>query len=139
MEQQSELGREWCVLQNNHEQYERSALLIKLVALVLCLIGLLLEADALLLVPLLLMLWLMEGIYKTFQARLGARLLRVERLLAQGPRVTEPAFQLHTEWLAARPDAWRILSEYAASAASPTVAFPYALLVLLSLALEFRG
>nr|WP_316641696.1 hypothetical protein [uncultured Roseateles sp.] len=97
------LGQEWTQLQHDHEQYERSGLMIKLLAFVLCLAGMALGFDALWLAPVLLMLWLQEGIYRAFQSRLSLRLLRVEQALLQRPAVTAPAFQLHSEWLAGRP------------------------------------
>jgi hypothetical protein len=133
---QHQLGREWAVLQNNHEQYERSALLIKLSAVLLCVGGLLLGFDALWMAPVLLMLWLQEGIYRAFQARLGVRLLRVEQRLAQLPAAAL-AFQLHSEWQASRPDAAGLVREYLACAAKPTVAFPHAPLLLLGLLYQY--
>ena len=80
-----------------------------------------------------LVLWLQEAILKTFQARLGARLLRVEALLREADARPTQAMQLHSEWLAARPSGTALMREYAGSALRPTVAFPYPLLVLLTL------
>src|SRR5689334_8405141 len=95
------LGQEWATLQNNYEQYERTALLIKLTAIVfgaiICFSGESMAAIALILV-----LWVQEGIFKTYQSRLGDRLLRIEALIKQSDAETAP-FQLHTEWLASRP------------------------------------
>ena len=86
------------------------------------------------------LLWVQEGIYRKFQARIGARILNVESPgrdgglhagetpLAGTP--AGPAFQLHSEWLATRQGVAGLLAEYARSACRPTVAFPYALIVL---------
>jgi len=131
------LGQEWTQLQHDHEQYERSGLLIKLLAFVLCLAGMALGFDALWLAPVLLMLWLQEGIYRALQSRLSVRLLRVEQALVQRPAVTAPAFQLHSEWLAGRPGTPGLIREYLSNAARPTVAFPYALLLALSLLYQY--
>lgn len=68
--------------------------------------------------------WMEEGIFKTYQSRLADRLLRVESLLQQAES-SSPAMQLHSEWTARRPGGMRLIAGYAASACRPTVAFPY--------------
>lgn len=113
----SGLRDEWLLLQSQHERYELAALAIKLLAVVM-----LLAWHAYPLIPLLALLWLQEGILKTFQARLGARLLRVEQMLSDGSEGA--AMQLHSEWLAGRPSGLALLREYALSACRPTVAYP---------------
>ena len=128
----SPLGQEWTTLQNNHEQYERSSLLIKLSAVFFSLLGLMFDFPALYLVAMLLILWLMEGIFRTSQSRLGTRLLQLEELLRQHPLPEAAAYQLHTTWLAARPSMLGLIGEYLANAARPTVAFPYVVLITLS-------
>jgi hypothetical protein len=121
-------AQEWITLQNNYEQYEKTALLIKLMAIVLCVIGFVLALHEVVIALLLLVLWLQEGIFRTTQARLGVRILHLE----QGLRTGEvAAFQLHSEWLASRPGILGLLVEYGASALRPTVAFPYAVLLIL--------
>lgn len=116
----SERGEEWLLLQKQHEQYEFAALAVKLVAVACLALG----AKAL--IAVLLLLWLQDAIVKTFQARLGARLLRIEA--SDGA-----AMQLHSEWLRTRPRGLGLLQEYAASACRPTVAFPYVALIVLTL------
>jgi hypothetical protein len=124
----SGLGQEWITLQNNFEQYEKGALLIKLAAILLCGLGFVLALHEVVMVLLLLVLWLQEGIYRTYQSRLGVRIARIERGIEAGEILP---FQLHSEWLAARPGFLGLLAEYAASALRPTVALPYVLLLLL--------
>jgi hypothetical protein len=68
--------------------------------------------------------WIQEGIFKTYQSRLADRLLSVELLLAQ-PGMAPPAMQLHTCWIAGRPSGGALLGSYFVSAIRPTVAFPY--------------
>lgn len=134
MDQHTLLAQEWQTLQNNHEQYERSALLIKLSSLALCLASLAARLPLAWAALVVALCWLLEGIFKTYQARLGERLLRVEFLLKQ-PLPGLEAMQLHSAWTLARPGGIRLLAGYAASAARPTVALPY-LPVLLALGLS---
>jgi hypothetical protein len=129
------LGQEWVTLQNNYEQYERTALLIKLMASVFAAIGWFAH-ETMVAIALIAVLWLQEGIFKTYQSRLGVRLIRIEALLKQ-PDAGAAPFQLHTEWAAGRQGVAGLLAEYAASAARPTVAFPYAVLLLLAVAQRF--
>jgi hypothetical protein len=123
------LGQEWITLQNNFEQYEKGALLIKLLAVVLCSVGLALALHEVLLAVLLAVLWLQEGIFRTYQARLGVRILRIEQTLKRADADEIAAFQLHSEWRLARPETIDLLAEYGASAMRPTVAFPYVVLL----------
>jgi len=133
-ERNSALSDEWAVLQGNHEQHERNGLLIKLAAVALLVVGPALGLDALAIIALLMVLWLQEAILRTFQARLGERILRIERLLREDTTHTGLPCQLHTEWLASRPGTTGLLAQYGKNMLRPTVAFPYAVLVLLSLA-----
>lgn len=127
---QAQLSQEWITLQNNYEQYERGGLLIKLVTLVLTVIGLIFDLAIVTLSVLIIVLWLQESIFRTYQARLGQRILRVEGLIKQDMPANGLAFQLHAEWLANRQGTLGLLNEYIASAIKPTVAFPYALLLI---------
>jgi hypothetical protein len=122
------LGQEWTTLQTHYERYENGALLIKLLAVLLFAVGFALALHELLIGALLLVLWLQEGIYRTSQSRLGVRILRIEQGIISGEN---PAFQLHSEWLASRPGLVGLLAEYGRSALRPTVAFPYAVLLLM--------
>nr|WP_315235405.1 hypothetical protein [uncultured Albidiferax sp.] len=128
----SAFSQEWTTLQNNYEQHERSALLLKLAAVVLCVCGYVLAIPDQLSGGIALLLWVQESIYRTYQARLGERILRVEAMLQRGAPASN-ACQLHTEWLATRKGGLALVAEYAAHALRPTVAFPYALLVLAEL------
>ena len=115
-------GTEWVTLQQDHERYEASALVIKLAAVVLATLGIALSWPALALLLPLPVLWLQEGILRTSQARLGARLLRIE---SGG----SDAFRLHSEWQASRPGISGLLAEYIGHSLRPTVAFPYVVLL----------
>ncbi len=131
------LVQEWTLLQENHERYEHGSLLIKLVAVLLCGLGLALGWHAALVVVLLPLLWLQEGIYRTSQSRLGARIIGVEAHIRQGGADGREACQLHTNWQAGRAGVLGLLAEYAGNAARPTVAFPYFVLLLIVAGWQF--
>ena len=122
------LGQEWMTLQNNHEHYERGALALKVVTVVLAFALLAVNLPVLVVGLVVSALWLQEGIYRTSQRRLGQRLLVLEGLM-RGDESGAP-FQLHTQWQAARPGVGGLLREYIANALRPTVAYPYAVLIL---------
>lgn len=119
------LHQEWLALQAQHERYEGLALAVKLAAVVVVV----LVPDNTLALALLALLWLQEGVLKTFQARLGDRLLVVEAGLKTGEGVA--AMQLHSDWLAHRPRGAGLMAQYIKSALRPTVALPYPLLMAL--------
>jgi hypothetical protein len=129
MESKTLLGLEWQTLQNNHEQHERNALFIKLSSLAFGLTGLTAGIALGWIALIIVLLWVLEGIFKTYQTRLADRLLQVESLLAQ-EAPAQPPMQLSTDWMARRPGGAGLIVEYALSACRPTVAFPYLPLLL---------
>lgn len=125
--------REWEILQPLYERYEWHALAIKLLAVALFSAGFAIDMQGFWLVLLCLVLWLQDGIVKTYQARLGARLLRIEQWLAGDvAAATLQHFQLHRDWAAQAAGSVDLLREYLRSASRPTVAFPYAVLTLVA-------
>jgi len=135
MDSSNLLGLEWQTLQNNHEQHEKNALLIKLSCLALCCAGLAFGLPLLWIGFTVLLCWGLEGIFKTYQARLSERLLRIEALLDQ-PQPSASPMQLHAEWAASRPGGVALIASYAFNACRPTVAFPY-LPILLMLVIDY--
>lgn len=129
----SALGHEWATLQNNHEAYEKSALLIKFVSIALFVGSLALIVPVEAFVFLMLVLWLQEGIFKTYQTRLGERIWRIEQMLGQDTPDPAAAYQLHSEWLASRPGFTGLLAQYGKSMLRPTVAFPHVVLMLMAI------
>ena len=125
----SAFGHEWATLQNNHEHYEKSCLLVKLSGIAVFIACLALSLDLVVTTLLMLIMWLQEAILRTSQSRLGDRILRIEQLLEQGGALAAPAYRLHSEWLAARPGFAGLLAEYGRNMLRPTVAFPYVVLV----------
>ena len=126
----SALEREWVVLQGNIEQHERNALAVKLLAVFLFTAAVLFSLAESLTAWLIAILWVQEAMLRTFQARLVARILRIEDVLRGS---AGQAMQLHTAWAAARGGLVGMLVEYAKNAIRPTVAFPYAALLLVDL------
>ena len=98
------LGQEWQALQTQYEQYERSALQIKLAAVLMCVWllggGLMSKLNLMLAVVFVLLLWLQEGIFRTSQARVGERIAQLETgLRTSGEDTAVPTpFQLHSDW-----------------------------------------
>ncbi|GGC85640.1 hypothetical protein [Undibacterium terreum] len=133
------LELEWVTLQNNIEQYERTALLIKLLAICLFTAVLIMGLHATLVAVLILIFWLQEAIFRTSQFRLGERIVRVEGLIKAGMQTEIAGFQLHSEWLASRKGLQGLLLEYLGSALKPTVAFPYAALLLIDFAIYMQA
>lgn len=123
------LQHEWLALQAQYERYEVLALAVKLAAFV----AVVLVPDDGLALALLALLWLQEAVLKTFQGRLGERLLSVEAGLRTGEGGV--AMQLHSDWLARRPRGAALLAQYLKSALRPTVALPYPLLMVLVVAI----
>ena len=129
------LNQEWITLQNNYEQYERSALFIKLASVAIWTIALSAGLNEILIGIVMLILWLQESIFKTYQSRLGNRILRVENLIKQNIQTEDVAFQLHSDWVGQRRGGISLIVEYLKHALKPTVAFPYVVLLLVNCAL----
>lgn len=130
----SPLQCEWIALQHDHEVHERTAVAIKVAAVVLCGLAAWIGMPLVASIPLLLVLWVIEAVARTVQARLGDRLLRIETLISEAAP-DSAAFRLHSEWLDGRPGLIGLLREYARAAGRPTVAFPYAPLLILMIVL----
>lgn len=126
-----ELIQEWQLHQQQVEHYERFTLLIKLCAFLVTILSLLFGAQwfAIVIISL---LWLQDGIWKTFQSRLESRILQLEDALHYNDG-SASAFQLHSEWQTSRPSTTALITAYLRCAVRPTVAYPYPLLMLLLL------
>ena len=129
---QSGLAAEWAVLQQQYDSYEKFSLLIKLFAIGL-LATLLFSPSQPLLIALLLLAWLQDAIWKTFQARIEARLQVIEEALAaQQPPSETVAYQYNRQFAQHRPGLAGLVGEYLRQALRPTVAYPHLVLVLLA-------
>ena len=130
------LQSEWVTLQNQFDSYEKCSLAIKLFSILLCCI-LVFTLDAgvwsLLVVVI---LWLQDAIWKTFQNRIGQRLEVVEQAIQDNPhhaqeRLLHSGMQFNLAWNQSRPKAIGLISEYIKQSLKPTVAYPHVVLVAL--------
>ncbi len=125
---------EWQTLQNNYEQHEKNALLIKLTSLALFLLCLAINSAFVSVIFIILLCWVLESIIKTYQSRLGERLLKIEAAIKNGN--DSEGMQFHTNWQNNRLGGIQLIIEYGKHALQPTVTFPYALLLLASIGIS---
>jgi hypothetical protein len=116
---------EWALLQNQFDSYEKWSLLIKLASVLVVAVALILDRADVWIAMLLLILWLQDAIWKTFQSRIELRLLALEAMICAGDVKPDKGFQFNTDFLRNRPSGVGIIGEYLGQAARPTVAFPY--------------
>lgn len=121
------LSQEWRTLHQEHDRYDRYSLLIKLTAVLVCLLSLKLAIDIALSMMLISILWLQEGIWRTIQARATERLLAIEKMLEHPEN--QPAMQFYSTWEAKRPGMIGLIKECLANTAQPAVAYPYVILL----------
>ncbi|MBL7004572.1 MAG: hypothetical protein ISR69_11155 [Gammaproteobacteria bacterium] len=122
------LSQEWQLLQNQFDSYEKHSLYIKLVCIILFsfLIG---KLPLIILILLVIILWLQDAIWKTFQARIEIRLLSVEKSIVSNSDLTE--FQFNTHYLNNRTGVSGLIKEYLSNMFRPTIAYPYALILVI--------
>jgi len=75
------------------------------------------------------LLWLQDGIWKTFQARIEERLLAVEKLLSNDDNKNN-AFQFNSLFSENRKQGLELVKEYLYQSLRPTVAFPHVFIAL---------
>lgn len=129
--QQDIYPQEWITLQHQYDSYEKYSLLVKLANVVLISTLLFTPTNSLLVPILSALLWLQDGIWKTFQNRIYERLLIVEKaLLEENPG---KGMQFNSAWQDTRPGTLQLVVEYLSQALRPTVAYPHALLLIIAL------
>lgn len=126
----NEFAAEWHFLQGQFESYEKHSLYIKLFAIAVLLLAAISERMNTVVLLILLLLWLQDAIWKTFQSRIEPRLLLLERAIA-GEAVGS-ALQFNTEYQLRRLSGSMLIKEYACQALRPTVAFPHVMLILIA-------
>ena len=131
----SSFTQEWSILHNDHEKYERYSLLIKLVSLLVCFFALGFDFSELIAIVFIAVIWLQDGIWKTYQARISDRILLIERYIKEqsAGNSDEVAFQFYSEWEKSPRGVKNLLREYGKSSLRPTVAFPHGVLILLQM------
>ena len=128
------LQSEWSLLQNQYDSYEKFSLLIKLVSIGLLSAAYLWSALSSFVFCLLLVLWLQDAIWKTFQSRIEIRLLQLEGYLSseESQRLNQDkACQFNSEFMQNRYTGMDLIREYLKQAVRPTIAFPHIILCLL--------
>lgn len=130
----SELISEWMLMQKQFDNYENCSLGIKLLCVLVvvgCYLAGLLGWLTLIFV---MVLWLQDAIWKTFQSRIEQRLLALELSLSRETNTAElEAFQFNREFQRNSSSSSGLIQEYLAQAIRPTVAYPYVVLVLVCL------
>jgi len=134
--QASAAATEWSLLQNQFDSYEKYSLLIKLVGVLVLSATVLVDKPGPSVAGILVVLWMQDAIWKTFQARIESRLLELESVLtddnAPCSATRGSIYQFNTAFLENRPRGVALLREYLLQAARPTVAFAHvALLAIL--------
>ena len=135
---QSPLATEWSILQNQYDSYEKCSLVIKLFAVAVLAATALLDHRSPMPLALLLVLWLQDAIWKTFQRRIELRLLELEAYLArdEAPNGDDGhAFQYNRAFADNRPGVVGLLQDYLRQALRPTVAYPHVVLVCIAVTL----
>lgn len=132
-----EFMTEWCVLQNQFDSYEKHSLFIKLLSIVVMLVA---EVSGVIGIPIaliLVVLWLQDAIWKTFQSRLEPRLFQIEKTISdesnESNESNESVCQFNSEYHKIRLSGLALIIEYARQSIRPTVAFPHVVLILILL------
>jgi len=124
---------EWAILHGNIESYEKFSLIIKLFCVSVSVFLIAYDINAWFAVVLVSVLWLQDGIWKTFQKRLEDRIKLIEQKMQLKPDDDDVAFQLYSQWENNRTGLSEMIKEYYSSAIKPTVAYPYIIFIPLLL------
>ena len=128
---------EWCLLQNQFESYEKHSLYIKLSSILILFLSHTVSISATSTVFILLVLWLQDAIWKTFQSRLEPRLLQIEKNIRE--KTEANAFQFNSDYQLVETRGLSKILEYAKQAIRPTVAFPYIALIIILFGCDVIG
>ena len=132
----NKLENEWKILHSDIERYERHSLYIKLTAVLVSLITIVMNVNVIFSVLLILVLWLQDGIWKTFQSRLLVRIIILEAQIKESTDPTD-GFQLYSQWEAQRQGVAGLIKEYVRNSLKPTVSYPYVVLIFLAIGIWF--
>jgi hypothetical protein len=130
------LQTEWVTLQTQFDSYEKCSLAIKLFSILVCCILVFAFNAAIESLLVVAILWLQDGIWKTFQNRIGQRLEVVEQAIQNHAESTQEqtsqlGMQFNLAWSQARSNAIGLVCEYIKQSLKPTVAYPYVILIIL--------
>lgn len=125
----NDFQQEWTIIHSDIEKYEHLSLIIKLFSLLIFTLSLAFSIESLATIFILLILWLEEAIWKTFQQRLESRALFIEQQIKQETDQNNTSFQLYSEWKNNRLGSVYLIKEYLSNSIRPTVAYPYILMI----------
>lgn len=137
------LQQEWTTLQTQFDSYEKHSLFIKLFNVAISCALLFIVNIGLWALFICAIVWLQDGIWKTFQGRIAQRLESLEHGIkhyasaknAQGNGDSPLlAMQFNTAWEESRKGAIGLVFEYLKNSIKPTVAYPHVLLLLIIIA-----
>mgnify|MGYP003138378106 FL=1 len=120
---------EWCLLQNQFESYEKHSLYIKLSSILMLFLSEIFSVSMTSIFLILLVLWLQDAIWKTFQSRIEPRLLKIEKNIREKTEGSE--FQFNREYQLVEPSSLSKILEYSKQAIRPTLAFPHIVLMII--------
>ncbi|MGF1703127.1 hypothetical protein L4D09_22820 [Photobacterium makurazakiensis] len=128
------LENEWLLLQSQFDGYEKYSLLIKLLSITLLCSFYLFSDVTLFTVTILLILWMQDAIWKTFQSRIEPRLLGLEQSIKNDiiDENSEPPYQFNSQYYQSRPSQFGLIKEYISQSLRPTIAFPHIVLFTLA-------
>ncbi|WP_199611169.1 hypothetical protein [Flocculibacter collagenilyticus] len=129
MEQEA-LQKEWSLLQNQFDSYEKYSLMIKLLSISVLTAMYITHSLSVFSLLLLGIIWGQDAIWKTFQSRIEPRLLQIESSLVNCTDQT--AFQFNSEYQKSASTGLGLIGEYCRQAIRPTIAFPHVVLILLA-------
>ncbi len=132
--QKTDLATEWQLLQNQFDSYEKLSLVIKLISISFVFFAYMLASNKVIIIILLLVLWFQDAIWKTFQSRIEERLLELESALDNSQDSNTTPYQFNRSFLNKRPSHLGLIKAYIKQSLRPTVAFPYAILIVLIIA-----
>jgi len=127
----NDFQNEWAIIHSDIEKYERFSLIIKLFTVLIFILSKAIAIETLLAISLILVLWLQDGIWKTFQKRLESRILIIEDNIENNHNDKGTAFQLYSKWQTNRSSSLALIKEYLFNSLKPTVAYPYIALISL--------
>jgi hypothetical protein len=121
---------EWKSLQEQFDSYEKYSLWIKLFAIGVLVYGFANQCLGVFTGIVMLVLWLQDAIWKTYQGRFEDRLLTIETEISE--KSEAPGCQFNRTFLQSRLSGAALIKEYIHQGVRPTVAYPYLVLCVMN-------
>ncbi len=132
----NELVQEWLALQKQSDDFDKYSLLIKLFNVVVVILAFGYSLHSMLTLAIIVIVWMQDAIWKTFQSRTEQRIILLEKDIAEVKSGQEGQsilpFQLNQQFAENRPSTVGLIKEYLKQSLRPTVAYPHILLLILS-------